>query len=800
MKRTTKSLSAKQIVALLHTTIGLRARPHGSTVGSLLRRELLRVDRVDPAGRGPLGIGTRYNAVLVATEAGRAASDAFLDQLRPVVEPIVRHLVHCALENVSECMSEDGYLFMGETVEDRVHSDVSFFCETLDDYGLREVLAPYGIDDRQDVATLGEHLTCRIHRHDEPCMARKVTAEVLSQTTDQVAADYRKSLRPAMDRHHDEQQALAAGIAVNADVVALAKAVVVQHPKSLRAELERKVMDAIEALESQGDQTAADLLDDARAAAMRGEGHVYVARMLAKPATSIATATDDERRHHGWVMWCKWESIKDLDSPKSNLEREGWQAAAHENEQGGGERPTVDSSPYAPENRVDVVVSYAVDGIAAHRVTVRVDNTAQTPIVWKDGDGCERELRARVGASLRACGVHARLAHQGDRSGNGTSLRIEGRHSTAVDVAAALAVAGSPVPSDVAVIGELSLSGAVHPVRGVLPMTLAARDAGMREIIVPRANVHEARAVRGITVRCAAQLSEVLDHFAGRSSLDAEEATGALSRPCSLDMDDVVGRDEVLEQISAAVRAGKSVLMVGPAGCGRTMIARRLPGVLPVMTEAEALEVSAVHSAGGYLDVHRPMVSERPFRAPHHTVSDAGLFGQSSMSRGSRPGEVSLATHGILYLDEVQEFRRSTLDSLFVALKEGHVGTMPATARLVASANPCACGWHRGKCFCTDEQKSSYAGRLADLKARFDMVVDIVPLTPAEVRQARKLREQERAERIATGEDWEPESADDVIGECASCGSVETVSEAHGGSLHGAMLCGRCDTEYRLDV
>lgn len=193
-------------------------------------------------------------------------------------------------------------------------------------------------------------------------------------------------------------------------------------------------------------------------------------------------------------------------------------------------------------------------------------------------------------------------------------------------------------------------------------------------------------------------------------------------------MADVVGQDQAIERATDALRAGKSVLLVGPPAAGRTMIARRLPGVLPLMSQEEILESSAIHSAAGLLSDSRPAVIERPFRAPHYTVSDAGLLGGG---RVARPGEATLATHGVLFLDEVHEFRRSAIDALFGALRAGHVRVggeeLPTRPLLVASATPCACGG--AKCCCSPGQLEQFARRLEPIKARFDVVIEISPRT-----------------------------------------------------------------------
>lgn len=381
---------------------------------------------------------------------------------------------------------------------------------------------------------------------------------------------------------------------------------------------------------------------------------------------------------------------------------------------------------------MSTINTFTINGVKAHQVQVQVAKINAAPWIRNSfssppKSGALYELHVRVTSALRTLGLA------------GKSVEVSGMLSASVDLAAAVASAGLQMPADVALIGELSLGGDIRPVRGVLPMVQAAWRAGMREVIVPMACAREASAVEGITVRCAATLAGVVDHFTGGVPLPEEFSPRPIvGTPYEMTMDDVVGMDAVVAQIVDAARSGRSILMIAPPGSGCTMIARRLPGVLPVMTEAEALEATAIHSAAGLLSDHRPVITERPFRAPHHTVSDAGLLGGGQVVR---PGEATLATHGVLFLDELQEFRRSTLDALFSAIREGkvavHGATMPVRPLLVAAAMPCACGGHRG-CSCPEETKARYAARLEVLKGRFDVVVDVPPVTREAILRARK--------------------------------------------------------------
>ena len=285
--------------------------------------------------------------------------------------------------------------------------------------------------------------------------------------------------------------------------------------------------------------------------------------------------------------------------------------------------------------------------------------------------------------------------------------------------------------------GELSLSGELRPVRGTLAMCLSAAGAG-RAFVLPAASASEAALVRAATILPARGLLDVCAHLAGTMPLTPHAGAVVPAPTFAPDLSEVKGQLPAKRALEVAAAGGHSLLMSGPPGSGKSMLAQRLPGLLPPMTDQEALECAAVHSLAGSFDVSR--WARRPFQAPHHTSSSAALVGGGGVPK---PGEISLAHHGVLFLDELPEFERRVLEALREPLETGHIrvsraarrSEFPARFQLVAAMNPCPCGYlGDARCRCTPDQIARYRGKLSGpLLDRIDLMIDVSAVTETEL-------------------------------------------------------------------
>ena len=300
-----------------------------------------------------------------------------------------------------------------------------------------------------------------------------------------------------------------------------------------------------------------------------------------------------------------------------------------------------------------------------------------------------------------------------------------------------------PPEEGAAFVGELSLSGELRPVAGMLPMALAARAAGLRNLYVPADSAAEATLAGGVTVYPVENVSQLAAHLRGEAPISPAEpwAPPAVQRS-GPDFADVKGQEPVKRALEIAAAGGHNIAMVGPPGSGKSMLARRLPSILPALTRREALEATQIYSVLGLTSREEPLLTSRPFRSPHHTISLMGLAGGGSPPR---PGEISLAHNGVLFLDELPEFSKETLEVLRQPLEEGRIqisrvsGTevFPSRFMLVCAMNPCKCGWYghpSGRCQCSEGEVKRYLGRLSGpLLDRIDLYVEVPPLEFSEL-------------------------------------------------------------------